>query len=123
MESGIDSVSAQIMTAQASFESGFFKNSLTEKSNNCFAIHHTSRRFTYSLGKGGEAEGHNLFARFSSLDSAARDFPYFLKYLGVSTRIKDEYQYAYLLKSKNYYGSSADLYARGIVIHRKLLFK
>lgn len=117
LSEGIDSLSAKVLVAQASFESGGFKNPLTEKSKNCFAIHYNKYRETLSYGSGGEAERHRMFAQYYSLDSAARDFVKFLDYRNISKKIKSIDNYAYTLKKKHYYGSDYKLYAYGIRVH------
>jgi hypothetical protein len=104
LEEGIDSTSAQIMVAQASFESGYFKNSLTRNSKNCFALLHWGKRKTLSLGGHGFAEGRSGYAVFSSIDSAAVDYLYYLEARKLPHKIKTPYLFALALKQKNYYG-------------------
>ncbi|MEB3150559.1 MAG: glucosaminidase domain-containing protein, partial [Sphaerospermopsis sp.] len=112
LKHGVDTVSAKILVAQASFESGYFRNPLTKNSNNPFALLHNPRRKTLAFGGEGKAEGRSGYAEFKCLADAAEDFVYFLEYRKVS-HPKEIGIYAEKLKEKRYYGSSADLYAKG----------
>lgn len=120
---GVDSISAKIITAQAAFESGFFKNELTLKHNNVFALLHNPYRQTYSFGGKGRAEHDKRsgYAQFKSIEEATKDFVLFLKYRKLGTKFANCDIYAWLLKKKRYYGSPWEHYARGLrYCHRKL---
>ncbi len=124
LSEGVDSVSAKIITAQAAFESGFFKNDLTLKHNNVFALLHNPYRKTYSFGSKGQAEHDRRsgYAQFRSIEEATKDFVIFLNYRKLGTKFANCDIYAWLLKQKRYYGSPWEQYAKGLRHCQRKLF-
>jgi hypothetical protein len=68
-DSGISVRMQQILLAQADYESGGFKNSLTKKWNNVYSMLH-SRRDPYSLGNWGYAEGRSGYSVYLSIENS-----------------------------------------------------
>jgi hypothetical protein len=123
VSNGLDTLTSKILVAQASFESGYFKNPLTKCSNNVFAILHNPYRVTLSTGDRGVAEGRSGYAEYKTLEDAAKDFIIFLEYRKLPKKLTSIDTYAYQLKQKRYYGSSAELYAKGVKVHFNHHFK
>lgn len=104
----------KLLLAQAKHESGNFTNKLTRTANNFMAINHSSNRPTLSLGRNGHAEGRSGFAVYSSLDSAALDFVYFMQYKNIPDTFTRADTYAKFLKKINYYEDSEVNYRRAL---------
>lgn len=126
---GVDTLSAQIFTAQAHLESGGFTNKLTKDHNNVFAVLHSNYRKTTSLGGTGKAEGRSGYASYASIEAAVQDFLYFLDYWRVSRTQHSTSLYSSRLKKlyngkvrRQYYTSSQEKYKKGLYKRWKILW-
>ncbi|MFN7465299.1 MAG: glucosaminidase domain-containing protein [Pseudanabaena sp.] len=108
----LDTNIVKLLVAQAKHESGNFKNKLT-KYNNVFARHY-SKFDTLALGPGAEAEGHNNFAKYKSIEDATISQYLYLKRKKYSFKWETPYQYAVELKSKKYYTASIKDYSTSL---------
>lgn len=122
LENDIDTVMAKILVAQASHESGRFKNTLTKKHNNVFSIMHYSKRETLSLGGHGYAEGRSGYCVYSSIDSSAIDMLLYMKYRKIPKNFNSVTEFSRFLKTKRYYEANEKLYAKAVYAHYKQIW-
>lgn len=113
-KAGIQPFNRRLIIAQAKLESGNFKNKLTRKHNNIFAMRHPSRRPTTSLGPLATAEKRKGYASYASIEDATRDFLMYLEYVKLQPKYKSTYAYVSDLKRKRYFESNLDHYVKGI---------
>lgn len=111
-DSGYSTRMQQIILAQGKFESGDFKNSLTRKYNNVFAMLH-SKYDPYSKGNWGRAEGRSGYAVYGSLDESvyARMWYQRNKKYPSDTTVE---AYVKHIKSKGYFEDNEKRYLKGM---------
>lgn len=119
---GVDSTMSKILVAQASHESGNFKNKLTREHKNVFSILHSNRRETLSIGPLGYAEKRLGYCSYYSIDSSAVDMLLYMKYRSIPTDFTSITKYAKFLKSKRYYEADEKLYTIALQRHYELLW-
>lgn len=110
----IDTVMAKILIAQASFESGRFKNKLTKDHSNVFSIMHSSKRKTLSLGPYGHAEGRDGYCSYMSKDSSAVDMILYMDARKFPKDFKTIGAYCKYLKKRSYFEDNVDIYTTGV---------
>lgn len=106
----------ELLVAQSKHESGNYKNSLTRKHNNIFSRHY-HKSDTFAIGAGGEAEGHNKFAIYPSVEYATLSQYYYLQRMKYSFNWKTGKEFAIELKNKRYYTDDTYKYARALNKH------
>lgn len=122
LENDIDTVMAKILVAQASHESGRFKNPLTKKHHNVFSIMHTSKRQTLSLGGFGYAEGRGGYCSYSSTDSSAIDMLMYMKFRKIPNNFSSVTEFSRELKKKKYFEADEKLYAKAVYAHYRAIW-
>mgnify|MGYP003419860807 FL=1 len=122
VEHGVDTLMAKILVAQASHESGRFKNPLTKRHKNVFSIMHYSKRETLSLGGYGHAEGRDGYCSYASIDSSSVDMLMYMKFRNIPRTFKSITVYSKFLKKKGYYEADEKLYAKAVYAHYKQIW-
>lgn len=106
----------ELLIAQSKHESGNYQNKLTRLHNNIFARHY-SKVDTFSLGAGGEAEGHSRFARYKSIKDATLSQYAYLKRKSYSLEYNNAKEFAEELKKKRYYEDDLNNYINALNKH------
>jgi hypothetical protein len=102
----------QIILAQAKYESGSFRNPLTKKWNNVFAMLH-SKYDPYSLGNWGYAEGRYGYAVYKSLEESVYARIWYSRKKKYPVNVSVE-EYIAHIKAKGYFTGNQDKYLDGI---------
>jgi len=96
---GVSEITANYITAQAKFESGYFNSTIYLENNNPFGMKLAKQRFTTASGTN---RGH---ACYPSIHDAVKDFVLWMEYSGVPKDITNLEAYVNLLKQKGYFSS------------------
>lgn len=111
-DSGYSVRMQQIILAQAKFESGNFKNSLTRKHNNVFGMLH-SKRDPYSVGNWGFAEGRTGYAVYNSINESVYARMWYSRQKGYPKDASVE-DYVHHMKQKKYFEATEKEYLKGL---------
>lgn len=115
LEFGADTLTARLVVAQARFESGDYRNSLTIHHNNVFSMQHPRKRETTSLCACATAENRpNMYASYSSLRDAVRDLFFLLKARNIKTVQPSSQRYVKALKKKHFFEDEEIKYRTGL---------
>jgi uncharacterized FlgJ-related protein len=96
---GVSDITANYITAQAAFESGYFNSSIFIENNNPFGMKLARQRITTASGSN---RGH---ACYPSIHDAVKDFVLWMEYAGIPKDISNLEAYVNLLKQKGYFAS------------------
>lgn len=103
----------RMIIAQARHESGNFKNSLSRKHNNIFALWHSDYD-SLSLGR-SKAEGCECFARYASVDSATRSYIRLIRKMKVPTHSRVTlHEFVSALKRGGYFADEESRYRNSL---------
>lgn len=108
-DSGYSIGMQQILLAQAKFESGSFKNTLSKKWNNVYSMLH-SRHDPYSKGNWGFAEGRSGYAVYNSLEESVYARLWYSRKWKYPSDVASVDEYVLHIKSKGYFTGSTESY-------------
>lgn len=112
-EKNLNKYTIELLVAQSKHESGNYRNSLSVKHKNIFS-RHWDKYDTLSLGAGGQAEGHNRFARYKSIKNATlSQYNYFMR-RKYTMQWNTPAEFAIELKSKHYYEDDVKRYTKAL---------
>lgn len=120
-QADVPDVNARIIIGQARHETASFSSNVFKKNNNAFGMKMPSvRKSPYILSSGTSApanEGSTPYARYASVEDSAKDLLHWLRYNKVDwAAVNTPEKYASFLKSKSYYGPTAEFYANQITV-------
>lgn len=112
---------AKNMAGQAAHETANFSSNVLKKNNNLFGMKLPSvRKSPFIQGAGTQPpaiEGSTPYASYSSPENSVKDLIHWFQYQKINyDQVKTPEAYAAWLKSKGYYGPTAEFYGRQIRI-------
>jgi uncharacterized FlgJ-related protein len=99
---------AQIILAQAKFESGNFTSDIFWENNNPYGMKCPKKRKTLCIGTN---RNHGVF---NSVKEATIDYVYYMEALNIPFDEKNVKKYVYLLKQKRYFEAEVNHYYKGV---------
>jgi len=118
-QEGVPAEKSPIIAMQARHETANYTSNVLKQANNLFGMKMPSiRPKTFILGPSSivmKSEGSTPYAAYSSLENSVRDLVAWHKYNKTDwNKITGIDSYSRYLKSKGYYGSTIDIYIRGL---------